>query len=529
MTPRHLLPIVVAAATAAAFTPLAVAQPSYYWQNPGISATYVYRYSTTVPPCGVTTFETRNLSTGADTVMHVMNDSTATEWAYNDDYDGLGSRIVFNRLCKGTSVPVTVWVLAKSNITGGTGGKTFEFFHNDVSQGVHRLGGYIFASGGNRTEPSDTMESILVNNGAPATLLILFHWNGSRYVLIRANQTGGVGNASRLPGSDHTTERWVIATPTEPTREGRVRLARNDRATADSDGDGLGDMLEYEACTCRNTTSYTCPFAQGFLNCNIPNPQDTDGDGLTDRWELLGLDNEFDPLPFPLWGANPRHKDMFIELDQEEPDIPAMTEAQLSAAAAVFSGLTNVSNPDGNPGITLHFDRGAPCTQEAGDVDGITNLCGDFGGVTRNVPRVWIDQAGGKWTNPPCNWDHVLHTKRGKFRWVWRSRGHGTGSAPLGYHYVFMHANTSETRVLPHELGHTVGLQHYGVSSAGEANTKPNYPSIMNYAYGSLMRFSTGSLSSTPLDPRNLSEQSNFGGSGDLTPMLNTATPPVPG
>lgn len=48
-------------------------------------------------------------------------------------------------------------------------------------------------------------------------------------------------------------------------------------------------------------------------------PRDTDGDGISDGQELLGKHstpgNLIKQLPLPTWGANPRHKDYFLEVD----------------------------------------------------------------------------------------------------------------------------------------------------------------------------------------------------------------------
>ena len=89
----------------------------------------------------------------------------------------------------------------------------------------------------------------------------------------------------------------------------------------------------------------------------VPSP-DSDGDGLPDDWEMNGLDVDRDgtiDLDLPAMGADPQHKDIFIEID-------AMTNHRLQQAAIdevvhAFR-LAPVSNPDGNDGIALHVDNG---------------------------------------------------------------------------------------------------------------------------------------------------------------------------
>ena len=100
---------------------------------------------------------------------------------------------------------------------------------------------------------------------------------------------------------------------------------RNDGALAahDADGDGLGFELERALGTCSSRLS-TAP----GVNCSaIADRRDTDGDGISDGLEVRGLRRPpvvagaaaigigGDDLALPLWGASPRHKDMFVEVD----------------------------------------------------------------------------------------------------------------------------------------------------------------------------------------------------------------------
>jgi hypothetical protein len=74
--------------------------------------------------------------------------------------------------------------------------------------------------------------------------------------------------------------------------------------------DGLGYELESALGTCATRTS-TAP---GVSCAAIADPRDTDGDGISDGLEAaVGIGG--DDLPLPLWGADPRHKDLFVEVD----------------------------------------------------------------------------------------------------------------------------------------------------------------------------------------------------------------------
>ena len=102
--------------------------------------------------------------------------------------------------------------------------------------------------------------------------------------------------------------------------------------------------------------------------------EDTDGDGLLDDWEKNGLDADSDGLidvKLPAMGANPLHKDIFLELDWMTTQAP--TRQAIQAMKAAFADApknagnisnptvqppVNIDNPDGQPGINLWVDTG---------------------------------------------------------------------------------------------------------------------------------------------------------------------------
>ena len=104
--------------------------------------------------------------------------------------------------------------------------------------------------------------------------------------------------------------------------------------------------------------------------------RDNDGDGLLDVWETWGINAAapFDPANLARQpdyrlqpqGANPDHKDLFVEVDSMQgPGSPAAVATEAQALTNVINAFANVpafnsagvplvSNPDGKPGITLH-------------------------------------------------------------------------------------------------------------------------------------------------------------------------------
>lgn len=95
------------------------------------------------------------------------------------------------------------------------------------------------------------------------------------------------------------------------------------------------------------------------------NGADSDGDGLLDVWETNGLDTNCDGItdvPLNLMGADPLHKDIYIELDWISGRVPPSQAGILAIKAAFNAAPANaggVVNPDGMPGIHFHVDTGA--------------------------------------------------------------------------------------------------------------------------------------------------------------------------
>jgi hypothetical protein len=100
---------------------------------------------------------------------------------------------------------------------------------------------------------------------------------------------------------------------------------------------------------------------------------DTDGDGLYDHWERptggprpSGIDIDGDgvsDLDITSMGANPMHKDLFLEIDWLKPDFDAHHNFAPNATALQdFSdifGNSPLTNPDGMTGVDMHIDAGA--------------------------------------------------------------------------------------------------------------------------------------------------------------------------
>jgi hypothetical protein len=107
---------------------------------------------------------------------------------------------------------------------------------------------------------------------------------------------------------------------------------------------------------------------------------DTDGDGLYDHWERptggprpSGVDIDGDSVPdldIASMGANPMHKDLFLEIDWLKPDAVSHTSfAPNLTALEDFSDIfanSPLTNPDGMTGVDIHIDAGAKLSQDMG-------------------------------------------------------------------------------------------------------------------------------------------------------------------
>ena len=85
---------------------------------------------------------------------------------------------------------------------------------------------------------------------------------------------------------------------------------------------------------------------------------DNDGDGLCDSWEMFGVDGDGDGIPdldLAALGADPNHKDLFIEVDYMAGLRPDENALIMVDNAFRLAPVTSVTNPDGIRGIRVHF------------------------------------------------------------------------------------------------------------------------------------------------------------------------------
>ncbi len=260
------------------------------------------------------------------------------------------------------------------------------------------------------------------------------------------------------------------------------------RWTAVGGMEGLGYLPESSAYSYASDVSPSgcvvvgAAASWGYQSAPFYTIADTDGDSLCDHWEINGIDINGDgiiDLDLPGMGADPMHKDIFVEVDAMAGRAPA--QATLDRVVKAFANAP-VENPDENYGINLHIQY-----------DQKNLPLNDWSDPSADFQLVKSNNFGTENERNHANSASILEAKRKVFRYgvfgdkvisknlLGLGEFHGDdffvtlGSMPRPGGTPDQQAGT-----FMHELGHTLGLDHGGGDSD---NYKPNYHSVMNYLW----------------------------------------------
>lgn len=259
-----------------------------------------------------------------------------------------------------------------------------------------------------------------------------------------------------------------------------------------------GAGTPYEARSINNCGVIVGVAEEGaFILVPIDDLTDTDGDGLTDRWETCGMDLDEDgTAEFLLPDADPLHKDIYVEIDHvaATPLHPEVVPELVKAFASVPASV--LPNPDGSGGINLHL------LVDEGDI----GLAGDLfiGAAPFEFPPIFdeikADRFGTSSERQDDDADRILAARRYVYHYGLVLEGvqaefedgsidHVSGIAECFGNDFIMATRAfrfppglwqDQAGTLMHELGHNLGLLHGGDDSI---NNKTNYFSVMNYTW----------------------------------------------
>lgn len=320
---------------------------------------------------------TVNLSAGADTVMYLLRETSPGNYvlvASNDDYNypNLNSAISHTNT-QGTAY----YMIVVRSYSGSSTGTCSIQINNVIKKTGVPVNGNVISASQLEFSGNELIQTAHEPGGSVAPMIAKLT---STTLMTGIGMGNGIGWASHVSASGAPTM-FLVGTPqlhvidsfSEDYRAGTTVLLVNDN-TQDADQDGVGNLLEAALGTCPTLSNCGAGTHTGA---------DTDRDGLSDSEEIWGVASAgYNDVSFRRWGANPRKKDAFFELDwhavfnadvgaagpfahrRAYPNHPLWGGETLEQWVDVLRSkflaapASHIKNPDGSDGIELHLDLG---------------------------------------------------------------------------------------------------------------------------------------------------------------------------
>jgi hypothetical protein len=226
---------------------------------------------------------------------------------------------------------------------------------------------------------------------------------------------------------------------------------------------------------------------------------DSDGDNLPDAWETSGYDAEGDGIidvNLPALGANPRRRDLFVELDimdevvhrpdqnkEKQPDTTVF-----DALKQMFESAPIINYGDA-PGIHLVIEySGKPCLTKSDGTDdcSFTETIFDIG---NQLPHAEQDPFASDEVRFSKLKAQSFDKKRGRIYHygIWGIHQHNglTGFSDKADDFIIaidtkptLHTTRSHIEILAHELGHNLRQLH--AAGGDQPEYQPNFLSVMS-------------------------------------------------
>lgn len=201
-------------------------------------------------------------------------------------------------------------------------------------------------------------------------------------------------------------------------------------------------------------------------------------------------------------GANPNHKDIFVEVDYANTAIrDNLSCAELDAIVAAFANAP-VSNPDGKPGVALHIDAGVVCPSRSYKLGGSRIM--DAGACPGN-------SAIFNWIGANFREDRIGTFHVAGFSSTACGGGSEGGAGDLGGTKMSVFTDgPGFAHVLMHELGHNLGLDHPFPGQPNRLSSMNTRLQVSDSGSGSTEVLDYQRFGLPALDESNLSEQAGI-------------------